>query len=244
MKRIIPVALVQFDSEPEKVGRNLERMRQLAKCAAGEGARWILFHEATTTDYTPNLQEFAQPLPHGHSASLMRDLGEELGCFLGFGLSEVDADRYYITQAFVGPGGFFHAYRKTWLWRDPEDHGFRNEWARYDPGTGPEMFAMDGVRAACMICADGEAPRCIDRVRTLEPRVVFFPNNRARLPNHEKFGAIAKHIGAPLLVTNRVGPSWEHDCLGGCVAYDGNGSVLAEANRCGREEILHVSLEF
>jgi len=35
------------------------------------------------------------------------------------------------------------------------DDGFRNEWTRYNPGTGPNLFLIDGIRATCFICADG-----------------------------------------------------------------------------------------
>ena len=151
--------------------------------------------------------------------------------------------RYCITQVFVGPSGFLYRYRKTWLWRDEGDAGYRNEWARYDPGTGPELFDIDGVRATCCICADGEAPRCIDRAAALKPDVVFYPNNRGGLPELPEFAEHARRIGAPMLVTNRVGMSWEHACQGGCVAYAADGRVLAAANRDGCEEILRVDLE-
>jgi predicted amidohydrolase len=72
--------------------------------------------------------------------------------------------------------------------------------------------------------------------------LVFFPNNRGGLPDFPVFGARAKEIEAPMLVTNRVGKSWMHDCKGGCVAFDAKGNVLAKANREGREEVLLVDV--
>ena len=51
-------------------------------------------------------------------------------------------------------------------------------------------------------------------------------------------GERARRIGAPMLVTNRVGKSWCHDCQGGCVVYSAEGEPLACANREGNEEIL------
>jgi len=44
-------------------------------------------------------------------------------------------------------------------------------------------------------------------------------------------------------VTNRTGDSWKHKCHGGCVLYAADGTVIAKANREGREEILHCKLE-
>ena len=234
----VQVGLVQFDAVPEDIEGNLRKIERLTRRAVADGARWVMFHEGTLCDYTPRLDALAQPVPEGAEGEGIAELARALGCFISFGLSEREGDRRFITQVFVGPEGFVYRYRKTWLWREPSDDGFRNEWARYDPGTGPELFTIDGVRATCFICADGEAPRCIERATALRPQVVFYPNNRSKLPPLEEFGARARAIGAPMLVTNRVGHSWAHECQGGCVAYGSDGRVLAQANREGREEIL------
>ena len=238
----IPIALVQFDAVPEQVEANLARMADLIDKAARGGARWIMFHEGTVCDYTPRLGDLAEPVPGGPSIQRMIAAAQKHDCFVSFGLSERNGDRFHIAQVFVGPDGYIHHYRKTWLWRNSDDEGYRDEWSRYDPGAGPERFLFDGVAATCFICADGEAPRCIERAAALEPAVVFYPNNRAVLPEMGVFGERAKRIGAPMLVTNRVGLSWQKACQGGCVAYDATGAPLAQANRSGDEEILFCDL--
>jgi predicted amidohydrolase len=240
--RSISVALVQFDSVAEAVNRNLHEMERLAEAAATHGARWIVFHEGCVCDCTPQVATLAERVPEGDSTRRMERLAQRFSCYLSFGLSETDGTNFFITQVFVGPEGFIYRYRKTWVWRDPTDRGYRNEWVRYDPGTGPELFELDGVKATCFICADGEAPRCIDRAAGLQPQVVFYPNNRSRLPKFAVFGERARQIGAPMLVTNRVGRSWEFPTSGGCVIYSKDGTVLAKANRKGREETLYHSL--
>jgi len=239
----IPVALIQFDSVPEQPEMNLERMRLLAERAASSGAHWIVFHEGTICDYTPRVTDFAEPVPDGRSTTRVIELSRQLGCYVSFGLSERADDRYYISQVFVGPKGYVYHYRKTWLWREPGDEGYRNEWARYDPGSGPELFEIDGITATCFICADGVAPRCIERAIRLAPQVVFYPNNRTALEDFEELGQKARAIKAPMLVTNRVGRSWVDDCKGGCVIYSAKGEVLAKANRDGKEEILIHALD-
>ena len=241
--RTIPIALVQFDAVPEQVDRNLQEVERLTEQAAKSGARWVMFHEGTVCDYTPRLRELAEQVPEGKCTERAIKLASRWKCFISFGLSETRADRFHITQVFVGPQGFFCRYRKTWIWRDPEDKGYRDEWARYDPGTGPEIFQFDGIRATCFICADGEARRCVERAAELRPQIVFYPNNRETLPEFDVFGQRAKTIGAPMLVTNRVGYSWAYKCMGGCVVYSSNGDVLAKANREGKEEILLHNLE-
>jgi predicted amidohydrolase len=239
----IRTALVQFDAEPERTADNLAKMKTRVEQARKAGARWVIFHEATVCDYTPRVSECAERVPAGASTRFMMELAKRQDCYISFGLTETEDDRYYIAQVFVGPTGFVYRYRKTWLWREPDDEGFRNEWERYDPGSGPELFEFDGIEATCFICADGEAPRCIERAGALRPQVAFYPNNRASLPDFDVFGRLAEQIGAPMLVTNRTGKSWIHDCQGGCAAYSADGRVLAKANRNGNEEILLFELE-
>ena len=239
----VRVALIQFDARPEDIAGNLERMHQCVRQAREKGARWILFHEGTVCDYTDRLDELAEPVPEGRSTSSMMQLAREQDCLLSFGLSEVENRRFYISQVFVGSEGLIYRYRKTWIWNTPEDKGFRNEWARYDPGKGPELFELDGIKATCFICSDGEAPRCIERARALRPDIVFYPNNRRALPEFDELGRLAADIGAPMLVTNRTGRSWEHTCNGGSVVYSSSGGVLAKADRQGHEEILIHDLD-
>ena len=238
--RKLRAALIQFDAVPEKPQRNLRRMKELATRAAGKGAELVMFHEGTLCDYTPRLAELAESVPDGRGCRAMRRLAGELGVYISYGLSERDGDRYYITQVFEAPHGFLYRYRKTWLWREPGDEGYRNEHTRYDPGTGPELFEIAGVRATCFICADGGAPRCIARARALKPQLVFYPNNHRGCDAKREtvLAGHARRIGAPMLVTNRVGLSWAHDCRGGCLAFGRDGRVIAAANRDGREEIL------
>lgn len=241
----ITIALIQFDAVPERVDENLAAMERLLERAVESGARWVMFHEATVVDYTPKLSTYAEGVPDGPSTVRIMRAATKLQCFVSFGLAEVEDDRYYITQVFVGPQGFIYRYRKTWLCRKPDDEGYRNEWQRFDPGTGPELFEFDGVNATCFVCADGAAPRCIERARQLEPQVVFYPHNvRKGLGNLQDKADAAKRIGAPVLVTNRVGYSWTDECMGGCAVFSAEGEPLARANQENREEILVYTLLF
>jgi len=239
----ISIALVQFDAVPEKKERNLEQIMSITKHASSLGARWIVFHENSICDCTSKVAELAEPVPNGMCTRKVSEMSRSLNCYVSFGLIEKSGERHYISQVFVGPDGYFYYYRKTWLCRDPKNVGYRNEWVYFDPGTGPELFEMDGLKATCFICADGEAPRCIERAAKLTPQIVFYPNNRATLPRFGVFGKRAGTINAPMLVTNRVGFSWDDRCMGGCVVYSVKGEVLAKANRESKEEILTYNLE-
>ncbi len=246
----VRVALVQYDAVPEQPERNLREMERLVRQAAAMGGRIVVFHEMSLSDYTPRVSDFAQRIPDGPACRRMEALARELNCFVSFGMperaGEQKDERFHITQVFFGPKGYVYRYRKTWLWWDYEenDQWYRKEPSRYDPGTGPELFLIDGIAATCFICRDGSSQRCIERAKNLRPQLVFYPSNY-RGGNPAASGGIARRIGAPLLIINRVGASWNgenKDCLGNTAAFDAKGNMLAKANVEGREEILIVEV--
>lgn len=238
----IPVALVQCDSVPGQVQRNLDMLERQSEAAAKSGARWILFPELTVCDYVDKPGGAAEEVPAGQSTARVIEVARRLRAIIGFGLVEKAHGGIYDTYVFVGPQGYLYHYRKTWLWYERADVSYRDEWARFDPGTGPDLFRLDGIRATCFICADSNSRRCVERAAALRPQVVLFPINRG-LASYGEYGALVRKIGAPTLVVNRVGRSVVKDTLGGSVVYSAAGEVVAKANTQGREEILHYNLE-
>jgi omega-amidase len=238
------IALVQFDSVPGENERNIREMERLVRKAAGDRADFIMFHEVAVTDYVDDVSLAAEAVPGGPSCTRMEELARELNVYIAYGTSEkTPENRHFITYVFVGPEGYFYKYRKTWLWRDQTDEGFRNEWARFDPGTGPETFDFKGLKATCFICADGESPRCIARAGATRPDLVFYPNNRSSyVADNKSFQERAKQIGATMLVTNRVGMSWKYRCKGGLAVISPEGELLAQSDPAGNEEILVYDL--
>jgi predicted amidohydrolase len=239
----VPVAVVQFDTVSGQVDRNVREMERLTQSAARSGARWILFHELATCDYVNKADEVAERVPEGPTTQRMAELSKRYDCFIAWGMAEVHHNRIYDVLVFVGPRGYVYHYRKTWIWLERIDTGFRNEWARYDPGTGPEIFEIDGVRATCFICSDERSGRCITELVALRPEVVFHPVNRHTRPSVDEFAKIARRIGAPMLVANRVGRSVVFDCWGCSAVISGQGEILAQANCDGREEVLRYDLK-
>lgn len=239
----VSVALIQANFAAGDVGGNLDKMERLTEKAARGGAKWIQFPELCVCDYVDDPAACAEAVPGGRSTARMTRLAEHLGAIVIFGLAEKDLGRIYDSAVFAGPGEYLYHYRKTWLWHEPSDRDYRDEWARYDPGTGPEAFRVGGVRATCFICADSNSKRCVDRAAKLKPQVVFFPINRHNVSSFEDYARIARTIGAPMLVSNRVGQSVSKQTLGGSVVFSAQGEIVARANMRGREEILHYDLE-
>ena len=142
-QRSIPIALIQFESQPGRSHANHESINKLTRHAVKNGARWVLFHELSLTDHTA-----VESVPSGPMCRKMIELAKELNCFISFGVAERDGQKVYITQVFVGPKRFIYRYRKTWLWEP------LGEWRWYDPGTGPEQFTIDVIVVTCLICSD------------------------------------------------------------------------------------------
>lgn len=240
----LTVAAVQFDAVPGEPEANRASMERLLREAAQRGAEFVLFHENALLDYAPDVRAQAEPVPEGPTCQRFAALAAELGVWVGIGLAERAGDNVHLTQAYFGPEGYAGRYRKTWLFHNRKSPR-RDEWAHFDPGSGPEeLLELAGVRTATLICSDADSARCVERVRALGPELVLFPNNRSELHEPGTFAHLARRIGAPVLAANRSGKSYELDCNGGSFLLAPDGSVLARANRAGREEILicHVPL--
>jgi predicted amidohydrolase len=242
--RSLAVAAVQFDAVPGEPAANRASMERLLREAAQRGAELVLFHENALVDYAPDVRAEAEPVPEEPTCQRFAALASELGVWVGIGLAERAGDSVHLTQAYFGPEGYAGRYRKTWLFHNRKSPR-RDEWAHFDPGSGPEeLLELAGVRTATLICADADSARCVERLRALGPELVLFPNNRSDMHEPATFAHLAQRIGAPVLAANRSGKSYELDCNGGSFLLAADGSVLARANRAGREEILigHVPL--
>jgi N-carbamoylputrescine amidase len=231
------VAAVQFDARPGEPEHNRGRMLELVRAAAERDAELVLFHENALLDYGPRVRALAEPVPDGPTCRALDALARELGVWIGAGLAERAGEQVHVTHAFFGPDGYVGRYRKTWLFRSPSDP-YRDEWAWFDPGDGPALLEIAGLSTAVLICADADSARQVERIAALAPELVLFPNNRSRLPGPERFADLARRVGAPVVLANRVGRSWQHACKGGSLVLAADGRLLARANRAGREEIL------
>jgi predicted amidohydrolase len=238
--RTLRVAAVQFDARPEDRAHNLAEMERLLRAAAERGAELVLFHESSTLDYGPRIPKLAESVPDGPTCRRLAELAAELDLWLGAGLAERDGARVFVTHAFFGPDGFVARYRKTYLWHS--DDRRRDEWVHFTPGDGPASFELAGLRVAALICADEESAACVRSLAALEPELVLFPNNRSNLHAPDTFAHLAVSAGAPVVLANRCGTDGHYDFNGGSLVLAADGTLLARANRVGREEVLIVDL--
>lgn len=244
---IMKIALIQISTTEEQPEKNLSKIIDFVKKAKDKGAKIIMFHEGTLTDYVNDVDKFAQEIPNGPACKAISKLADELNVYVSFGLIEKEGIRRHITQVFLGPNDFTYKYQKAWLYpttdRIKSIRRHRNEPDDFDPGKGPDIFEMEGIKASCIICNDANAKRSLKLLKQLSLQLVFFPNNREIWRPNEYWSNIAISCDAPLCITNRVGDSWGEKCEGGCSVYSKSGELLAEANRDGQEEILIFDLK-
>ena len=91
------LALVQIDNKPEYPRENLDKIIERTREAAKNGAKIILFHENTLTDYVADVDKYAQEAPDGEACTQIAALAEELGVYVSFGLIEREGINRYIT---------------------------------------------------------------------------------------------------------------------------------------------------
>jgi len=118
MDEFVKVAGVQMNPIILKKERNLERCLELAEKAAKNGARLIVFPEATLSGYVYESLEESMPVSEtipGPAIETLSFLCHELNFYTIIGLVEEDKGKYYNATAFIGPSGLIGKYRKLHL---------------------------------------------------------------------------------------------------------------------------------
>lgn len=152
------VGYVQFAPEFGEKERNLRRIEELL--AEKHADLWVL-PELCTTGYQftrmSEVEELAEPIPHGPTLKRMQRLAKEMGAHFVLGLAEQAAGAFYNSAVLVGPEGVLAHYRKV--------HLFFREKLWFSPGDRPFQVAKLGsLPLGILICYDHMFP---EAARTL-----------------------------------------------------------------------------
>lgn len=230
------VAAVQMDVRLGEKTHNLERMTELARRAARDGARLVVFPECAVTGYCYESREEARGMAEtvpGGSTEFMARLAAELQLHVVFGLIEVSPARegrnegLYNALALVGPRGFIAGYRKIHL----PDLGLDRV---VDPGDRP--FAVHGTalcRLGMNICYDGGFPES-SRILALQGAdLIVLPTNWPTGAEEFALHAVATRgmeNAVYYAAANRVGEERGFRFIGLSRIVDVHGRTLAEAD--------------
>jgi predicted amidohydrolase len=272
--RDVRAASVQMESAPGDKEANFAKVEQLTREAAGRGAAMVLFPECCLTGYwflrrltVPQLQDLAEPVPEGPSATRLLDLATKRGVTVGAGLVEAaGGDVFHNTYVVAMPDGRLVRHRKLHAFEHPAIH------------AGTEFTVFDtphGFRAGLLICYDNNivenvrvvalrgaevllAPHQTGGCRTTNPHLMGAIERRLWDERHTNPGAIERELrgekgrgwlmrwlpsrahdnGLFLVFSNGVGVDDDEIRTGNAMILDPYGRILAETGRAGDDMVV------
>jgi len=237
--RMLRVAAVQMEVALADRQKNLERILEFAREAAGEGARLVVFPECVLTGYVLESREEAMELAEGAdgpTVKVMESLCCDLGIHVVYGYLERDVDRVFNALAFVGPQGYVAGYRKIHLPHIGLDRFV-------DPGDRPfEVLDTDLGRLGLHICYDGAFPESCRVLALQGAELLLLPTNWPA--GAEPFPLYCVNTRAwentvNFLAADRVGVEREARFIGLSRIVDSQGKTLAEAD--GESETILIA---
>jgi len=236
------VAAVQMDVEIGDRQKNLERIVEFSRQAAGEGARLVVFPECALTGYCfeslEEAREHSEEIP-GAATSVVQEVCRELDLHVVFGLIERDGDATYNAATCVGPSGVLSSFRKIHLPHMAVDHFV-------DPGD--RSFAVHDTplcRLGMNICYDGAFPESSRLLTLAGADVIVLPTNWPS--GAEEFALYIVNTRALentvyYVAANRVGTERGSRFIGMSRIVDAFGRTLAEADGHS-ETVLHATID-
>jgi beta-ureidopropionase len=257
---MVCAALVQFSGHESKE-INVRKAEDLARQAAGNGARIICFPELCTTIYFCFNRdrawfETAEPIP-GPSVDRLSRVARETGTVIVYPLYENDGGTLYNTAAVLGPDGeLIGKYRKMSIpqilrtvkaGETPADERFF-----FTPGNlgFPVFDTPFGVKLGVLICYDRHFPEAARILGLKSAHLVVVPTATYRDWIREvwevelRAHAIANmfYVGGVNKVGPDVGGPADRSYFGSAVFIDPKGNVMGRAGDK-RDEILYADID-
>lgn len=223
---MLAVCGVQMAPRRGDSAANVEMTLAAIQAAAREGARLVVFPEATLTGYVFHDRTTAQ-------AAALRAAGPELaglaavcetvGVWAVVGAIERAGDLLHNSLFLIGPGGVTGRYRKL--------HTLCLGVDRFTtPGSEPPpVFDTPLGRIGLNICYDGTFPETARALKLGGAQLIVLPTNwpNLRLKREQvRMRAYENHVN--YLAVNRVGVEEGVAFHGGSMAADPRGEILSE----------------
>lgn len=237
------VALGEYDIGWQDPSLSLARAAEVVDRAARAGARLVVLPEMCTTGFTMESGKYAEPAEGAavHSLAALAST-HQLWIIAGVALREPDGagdERPRNTAIVFAPTGKIEAiYRKQRLF------AFAGEHRSYEPGEGPLVVDLDGVRVSPFVCYDLRFPELFRRVATDVDLIVVIANWPASRRAHWDVLVRARAIEnlSYVVAVNRVGNGGGLAYDGGSVAY-GPWGELAASSRAAASLVATVDVD-
>jgi predicted amidohydrolase len=220
------VSFAQFDIVWEDRRANYEKVELFAKDASLNGAQLLVLPEMFSTGFSMNTAVTAEKID-GKTASFVRALAKEYQLAVLAGLVlEGDEGKGRNSSLVVDKSGCDLAvYTKTHLF------AYADEQAHHQPGDGPVVFELDGIRCASYICYDLRFPELFrETAETCHAVFVIASWPKPRQTHWDTLlPARAVENQQYVIGVNRIGRGGELEYSGGSVVYDPQGNPITAA---------------
>ena len=224
--KALKVALIHFSVAYKQPDQNLEKLKDLHRKAADQGAKLILNTELALSGYSFSSREdvapFTQPpTPTGQAVGEMAKLAKELGVYIGITFPERDPETqsFYNSAVVLSPkGDMICRYHKIWG---------EKRWARPGSPLQDNTFETPWGRMGVAICADSYFS-LIPRTLALKGAdLIWIPANwppTGGIDPLTLWQVRARENGIYLAACNRTGKDKTMDCskaVSAVIAPDG-----------------------
>jgi predicted amidohydrolase len=151
-----------------------------------------------------------------------------------------ERDAAYDNRYDAVPDPIHRIRRGDWV---QYQQGYRMEQGILGAGDGTKNVPVGNLRIGTLICADSTHPLSWVTFKTDVPDMIFFQSNSSggggpAMPGMQR---IARELGIPIVVVNRVGFSYHHWMRGGSFMVADDGAIAAQANQDGQEEAIYAT---
>jgi N-carbamoylputrescine amidase len=247
LMRLLTVAAIQMACGPTRED-NLDRMEQLVRQAASEGATLIVPQELFADEYfckdeSPNNFSLAQEYSTSPIVQRFQSLAHELGVVLLIPFFERAGQSFFNSVAVADSDGtLLGRYRKSHI---PDGPGYEEKYY-FTPGdTGFQVFATFVGVIGVGICWDQWFPECARAMALRGAEILCYPTAIGSEPTDPSYDSslhwqrvMQGHAAAnmmPVVASNRVGlekgSSNEITFYGSSFISDGTGALLKCADR-------------
>jgi NAD+ synthase (glutamine-hydrolysing) len=221
------IALAQINTHVGAIEANASRVFECAETARAEGADLILFPELTLSGYPPEDLLLHRGLRDRVGQSLGRIVAQLTGVAALVGYPEYDGDTLYNSAALIKDGAILANYRKLVL----PNYSVFDEKRYFEPGQGPCVVELGGLRLGIAICEDVWEPQPGMLAADAGAEALLVINgspyriDKQRIRESVLQQRVAE-TGLPLIYVNMVGGQDELIFDGGSVALDHQGEVV------------------
>lgn len=167
----LSIALCQFTAS-DIPAENVEAVRRAVARAAGEGARVVVFPEATMARFGVPLKPLAEPL-EGPWAKAVAEIADEHEVLVVAGMFTPSDDGRVRNTLLVTGLGHHAGYHKIHLY---DAFGFR-ESDTVAPGEEPLTLSVDGITLGFATCYDIRFPELFRALADLGAQAVLVPTS-------------------------------------------------------------------